>query len=484
MLTNIARELGYEVYAVGGCVRDVLLGRPLGDLDLAVVGDAGKLAKLVAKKINAGKVAHYARYGTALISTDEGAIELATARQESYSPDSRKPSLVTACPIEDDLQRRDFTINALAFGLSGPQEGALLDLFDGWKDLKEHRLRTPLDPDDTFSDDPLRMLRAVRFAAQLGFDIAPETLAGIKRNVLRLEIVAGERWGIEFHKMLASPDPVRAMQLLIDTGLMAVTIPEVAAMGGVEQVGRHHHKDVLVHSLKVMKNVADATPDPILRLAGLLHDVGKPLTKRFEPGIGWTFHGHEALGAKMTYRIGRRLHIGRDSLRKLVGLVRLHMRPINLTDEGVTDSAIRRLMIDSSEWLDEQLILCRADITTANPKLVQTYLANFGEIEKRMADVNARDKMRSFQSPIRGEEIIELCGISAGPLVGALKGRVEDAILDGKINFDEDSARKYLLSIKDEVIAMTPAEIAAETRARASARRRVTSQFQFPGEDS
>jgi len=479
-VTAGADRLGYELYAVGGCVRDPILGRAIGDVDLAVVGDASKLAQNLARELNAGQVTIYARFGTAMLRIGDRNFEFATARAESYQPDSRKPVEVHLVPIELDLKRRDFTINALALAVNGARQGELIDLFSGLADLKAHILRTPLDPEVTFSDDPLRMLRAIRFAADFGFDVHPDTWRGIQTQVTRLRIVAPERIGEEFWKMLSGSDPVRAMQLLLDSGIAAVIIPEVAAMAGVEQINRHHHKDVLLHSLKVMQNVAEKTSDPVVRLAALLHDVGKPGTKRFDPQDGWTFHGHEALGAKMTWRIGRRLRIGHDSLEKLTRLVRYHMRPVNLADEGVTDSAIRRLMVDFGDSQDNQLILCRADITTANPKLVTRYLANFDEMVRRMTDVEARDRMRNFQSPVRGGEIMELCDIPPGPLVGALKERVEDAILDGIIPYEYEAAKDYLLKIRDEVVTANTELLSAERRERARQRRLVTSDFTFP----
>ena len=479
-LIEVADSLGIELYAVGGSVRDPLLGRKVGDIDLAVVGDAQLLAETFARRIDAGQVIVYARFGTALVKTDYRSFEFATARKESYAPESRKPVEVTPVPIELDLQRRDFTVNAIALALSGSRRGEILDFFDGLRDLREKTLRTPADPDTTFSDDPLRMVRAIRFSAELDFVIDPIAWERIIANADRLRIVASERIGEEFHKMLAGSNPVKAMDLLIQSGLMDIIIPEVTAMGGVEQVGRHHHKDVLKHSLQVMQNVVDRSPDPIVRLAGLLHDVGKPRTKRFDPEVGWTFHGHEALGAKMTQRIARRLQMGKESMTRLCKLVQLHMRPVNLTAEAVTDSAVRRLMVEAGDVLDDQLVLCRADITTANPKLVEKYLANFEEMEMRMLDVNARDRLRNFQSPIRGEEIIEICGITAGPLVGALKGRIEDAILDGLIPYDRSAALEYLLSIKDEVLNIPSDQIHAEGRERSHSRKNANRNFNFP----
>jgi len=479
-LLETAENGGYEVYAVGGCIRDLLLGRKIGDIDLAVVGDATHLAREVAERLKPTKVAVYSRFGTAMIMIGGRSFEFATARRESYLPDSRKPSEVIPVAIEEDLARRDFTVNALALGLTGNRSGELLDRFNGMTDLEKRLVRTPLKPDKTFSDDPLRMLRGIRFATELAFDIEPGTWQGISRNSARMKIVASERIGEEIWKMLTGADPTRAMQLLIDSGLMQIIMPEVAAMSGVEQVGRHHHKDVLRHSLRVMQNIVENTSDPVVRFAGLLHDIGKPLTKNFDPENGWTFYGHEAAGARITGRIGRRLQIGRENLKRLTRLVRLHMRPVNLTSEGVTDKAIRRLMIDAGESLDDQLILCRADITTANPRLVNRYLANFDEMARRMSDVEARDRMRCFQSPVRGEEIMKVCEIGPGPQVGALKGRIEDAILDGIISGDYEAAMQYLLEIKDEVLKSDQEELLREIRNRSRSRKIVDREFMFP----
>ncbi|MFN3821613.1 MAG: CCA tRNA nucleotidyltransferase [bacterium] len=477
-----AEKVGWEVYLVGGCIRNRLLGRSVGDLDLSIVGNAPELARAVGRKLRARKIAIYSRFHTALIETDQGKIELATARRESYAPDSRKPAVVEPTSIEEDLSRRDFTINAFAIGVVGKRKGEFLDLFGGLSDLESRLIRTPLDPEHTFSDDPLRMLRAVRFAAELGFEIESHTWIGIKQSAHRLHIVASERIGEEFRKMLEGPNPVRAMELLINSDLMDIIIPEVTAMMGVEQKGSHRHKDVLIHSLKVMHNVVSVTSDPILRLAALLHDVGKPLTKRFNPQEGWTFHGHEIVGARLAWRIGRRLHLGKEELRKLTTLVRLHMRPVNLVGEEVTDSAIRRLMVDVGPYLEDQMILCRADITTARAHLVATYLKNFEQIQQRMADVTARDKMRQFQSPIKGDEIMSICGIRPGPYIGVLKGRIEEAILDGLIPYEYDAAKEYLLKIKDQVLALDQQAALAEIRERSKARRSITRDFIFPNE--
>ncbi|MCF7810994.1 CCA tRNA nucleotidyltransferase [bacterium] len=477
---EIAEEDGFEIYAVGGCIRNLILDYSIGDIDIAVVGDAPELVRKAAEKLKSAKTAIYSRFGTALLSYKGRNYEFATARSESYALDSRKPKQVKPVSIDSDLKRRDFTINALALGLTGPRTGELIDLFNGLTDLDKEILRTPLNPDITFSDDPLRMLRGIRFAAQYSFRIENGTLEGLKRNVHRIKIVAQERIADEFMKMLSGNDPVGAMNLLIVTGLMKIIMPEVTDMGGVEQVGRHHHKDVLLHSLKVMTFVAEKSTDSILRLAGLLHDIGKPATKKFIPEQGWTFHGHEVVGARMAKRIARRLHLGKENTEKLTGLIGRHMRPVNLTSDGVTDSAIRRLMFEAGNELDEQLILCRADITTANPKLVDKYLANFDEMQSRMADVDARDRMRNFQSPISGSEIIKICEIEPGPVVGALKGRIEDAILDGVIPYDYNSAREYLLKIKGEVVNTDKDTLISESRNRARERKQIDKDFEFP----
>jgi putative nucleotidyltransferase with HDIG domain len=479
---EIAEEDGYEIYAVGGCIRNLILDRSIDDIDISVVGSAPELASKVAERLKSGKIAIYSRFGTALLSYKGKNYEFATARSESYGSDSRKPKEIEPVSIDSDLKRRDFTINALALGLTGPRTGELIDLFDGLLDIDKQILRTPLNPDITFSDDPLRMLRGIRFAAEYSFQLENETFEGLKRNVHRIKIVAEERIADEFMKMLSGKDPVGAMNLLIVSGLMEIILPEVTAMGGVEQVGRHHHKDVLIHSLKVMKHVAEKSTDPILRLSGLLHDIGKPATKKFIPEQGWTFHGHEVIGERMAKRIARRLHLGKENTDKLTGLISRHMRPVNLTSEGVTDSAIRRLMFEAGDELDEQLLLCRADITTANPTLVDKYLANFDEMQSRMADVDARDRMQNFQSPVSGSEIIEICDIEPGPLVGALKGRIEDAILDGIIPYNYDSAREYLLKIKDEVVNADMDILKKESRNRARERKQINKDFEFPEE--
>ena len=478
-----AETLGYELYAVGGCVRDPLLGRSITDVDLAVVGDAPRLAQETAKAFGSGQVAIYARFGTAMLMIEERKIEFATARRESYTAESRKPSEVIPVPIEEDLKRRDFTINAIALGLVGSRAGQILDLFDGLADLQRRLLRTPLEPEHTFSDDPLRMLRAIRFAAEYGLTIEERTWQGILNNCPRLKIVAAERIGEEIWRMMAGADPVRSMQLMIKSGMMQELVPEVTNMAGVEQFGIHHHKDVLAHSLKVLQGTIEKSADPVVRLAALLHDVGKPGTKKYDPDLGWTFHGHELLGAKMAWRVGKRLRLGRESLERVGKLIRLHMRPVNLTAEGVSDSALRRLMVETGDDLDDQLLLCRADITTANPKLVKSYLANFEEMARKMSDVEARDRMRQFQSPIRGEEIMTLCGLEPGPEVGALKERIEDAILDGIIPYDYEAAKQFLLTIKDDILNTQPQLLAQERRNRAASRRRITASFKFPNKD-
>lgn len=479
-VVETAEKLGFELYAVGGCIRNILLDHEFNDIDFAVVGDAVALAQEITTQIQSRKVAVYKRFGTALIGTDTGDLEFATSRSESYRSDSRKPIDLLPVDIEKDLYRRDFTINALAYGLVGKHKDMLLDLFSGQEDIENKIIRTPLDPGSTFSDDPLRMLRAVRFASELGFEIAVETVEGIRENANRLSIVASERIRDEFLKMISGADPVRAIELLISTNLLSEFLPEILEMQGVEQIGKYHHKDVLRHSLRVMQNVVDASDDPILRLAALLHDIGKPSTKHFIPEQGWTFHGHEMVGAKLAWKIGQRLSFGKDKTARLSKLISLHMRPVNLTSDGVSDSAIRRLMYDCENDIDAQLTLCRADITTANPKLVDHYLANFEEVQHRMGNVEARDKMRNFNSPVRGEEIIELCNVKPGPVVGAIKERIEDAILDGVIPNDHEAAKEYMMEIKDAVISTNLETLTEERRIRSQERRKITSNYKFP----
>jgi putative nucleotidyltransferase with HDIG domain len=448
---TLADELGVEAYVVGGYVRDALLGKVVNDIDVLVVGSGIEFAKAVAGKFGKHKVVLYEKFGTAMMTIQECKIEFVGARKESYAHDSRNPVVETGT-LFDDLSRRDFTVNALAAGINAATWGQVTDHFHGIDDLALGVLRTPLDPLQTFDDDPLRIMRAIRFASKLGFTIEQDTLNAIPALAGRLSIISQERITDEFMKIMASPRPSIGLRLLQDTGIMRVMFPEVADLGGVDQRKDFHHKDVFLHTCIVVDNVAAVSDNVYLRLAALLHDIAKPKTKKFYEGIGWTFHGHEELGARMVKHIFRRFKLPMDELPFVEKLVRLHLRPIALVDDGVTDSAVRRLLFDAGEAIDDLMALCRADITSKNPKLVVKYTDNYSHVLDKMKEVEEKDKMRAFQPPVRGEEIMAVCDIPPGRLVGVLKTRIENAILDGDIPNEHDPALAFLLSIKDDVI--------------------------------
>ncbi|MBS1261605.1 MAG: Multifunctional CCA protein [Calditrichaeota bacterium] len=436
------------MYAVGGYLRDRLLGLPFrGEVDFSVVGDGPAFARAFAERVgHRGRVAVYRRFGTASFVTRGVRLEFATSRRESYREHSRNP-IVEPAPFGEDLARRDFTINAIAIDCREPDR--IVDPFAGRDDLAAKLIRTPLDPERTFSDDPLRILRAVRFAARLRFRIEPATWAGMVENARRLEIVAPERINDEFFQILALDPPSRGLLLLHECGALAVIYPEIDALAGVDQVGRHAHKDNLLHSIKVTDKVAKQTGDLGLRFAALVHDIGKPRTKRFEKGQGWTFHGHEHLGERMIRKMGRRCKWPDELTDRTAKLVRLHMRPMNLQDEGVTDNAIRRLVVQAGEDIDDLLTLCRADITSGNEKKVRRYLSAFDSMVERMDEIEAKDALRRFQSPIRGDEIMARTGLPESPRVGLIKTLIEEAILDGEIPNTRAGAER----IFDEVVA-------------------------------
>lgn len=448
---TLADELGVEAYVVGGYVRDALLGKVVNDIDVLVVGSGIEFAKAVAERFGKHKVVLYEKFGTAMMTIHECKIEFVGARKESYARDSRNPIVETGT-LYDDLSRRDFTVNALAAGINAGTWGTVTDHFHGVDDLALEVLRTPLDPLQTFDDDPLRIMRAVRFASKLGFTIEQDTLNAIPAMAQRLSIISQERITDEFMKIMASPRPSIGLRLLQDTGIMKIIFPEVADLAGVDQRKDFHHKDVFLHTCIVVDNVAAVSDNVYLRLAALLHDIAKPKTKKFYEGIGWTFHGHEELGARMVKHIFRRFKLPMDELPFVEKLVRLHLRPIALVDDGVTDSAVRRLLFDAGEAIDDLMALCRADITSKNPKLVVKYTDNYSRVLDKMKEVEEKDRMRAFQPPVRGEEIMEVCGIPPGKLVGVLKTRIENAILDGEIPNEHDPALAFLLSIKEDVI--------------------------------
>jgi putative nucleotidyltransferase with HDIG domain len=450
-LGEIADREGIELYAVGGFVRDKLLGKKVKDIDFTVIGDALKFARVVAKEFKVREPVLFEKFGTAMVPYRGYHLDFVTARAESYEEQSRKPNVWEGA-LTDDLARRDFTVNALAASLNGDRYGELVDIFDGIGDIQRKILRTPLDPGVTFSEDPLRIMRAVRFAAQLEFSIEPRTLEAMKEMAPRLKIVSQERKTDEFLKLLSASQPSIGLRLMYLTGVMDVIFKEISDLAGVDQVGKHHHKDVFDHTLLVVDKVAQLTPDPVIRFAALVHDIAKPKTKRFDNELGWTFHGHEDVGSRMLKGIGKRLRLPELTTAKLSKLTALHMRPINLTHDGVTDSAVRRLIVDAGEDLDELLTLCRADITSANPKKVKRYLAEFEGLLARIAEVIEGDKLRAFQSPVRGEEIMRICNLSPGPTVGKIKTALEDAILDGRVPNEHDAVLAYLYEIKDKLL--------------------------------
>lgn len=446
LIGSTADELKLEAYVVGGYVRDLMLHRPSKDIDVVTVGKGIDLAKAVARKL--GREAHvsvFARFGTAQVKYKEYEIEFVGARRESYSPDSRKP-VVEDGTLEDDQRRRDFTINALALSLNTETYARLTDPFDGVADLYEYTICTPLDPEVTFSDDPLRMMRAIRFASQLGFIIEEFTWDAICKMAERIRIVSQERIADEFNKIMRSPKPSVGLELFALSGLMEIVMPEVYALKGAETKEGIGHKDNLTHTFKVVDNIAKHTDDLWLRWAALLHDVGKPKTKKFVPGAGWTFYNHNFVGAKIVPPLFRRLRLPMDHKMKYVQkLVDLHMRPQSLVDEGVTDSAVRRLLFEAGDDIDDLMILCEADITSKNPAKVKRYLDNYGLVRHKLKEIEEKDRIRNFQPPIDGQDIMRIFGLPPSLPVGQIKDAIKDAILDGLIPNEYEAAYHFML---------------------------------------
>ncbi|MFZ1729928.1 MAG: CCA tRNA nucleotidyltransferase [Bacteroidota bacterium] len=449
-----------QVYVVGGYVRDVLIGRRTKDIDIAVAGDGIAFARKVQAELGASQVVVFEKFGTARLQLRGMEIEFVGMRREVYNEQSRKPE-VTVGTIADDLARRDFTVNAIAASLMPEDFGRIIDPFDGREDIVRKKLRTPLDPVATFSDDPLRMMRAFRFAAQLGFSIDPSAMEAIYSMQERILIVSMERVRDEFMKILMTPRPSLGFAPMQEAGLMQHVFPEFHTLAGVDQrsieypdgVKNFHHKDVFYHTLKVLDNLCEVSENIWLRFSAILHDIAKPKTKQFVEGSGWTFHGHPELGARMVKRIFQRMKLPLEPIPFVKNMVILHLRPIALINEEVTDAAIRRLLFDAGEDIEDLLMLCRSDITSKNPKLVQRYLSNYDILVDRMRAVEERDRLRSWQPPVDGETIMRMCNIGPGIAVGILKTRIEDAVLDGLIPNDHDAAVEYLLSIKDEVLS-------------------------------
>ncbi len=439
-IARLAREQGVDAYVVGGYVRDHYLRRPSTDIDVVVVGSGIELAEALGRELHA-KVSIFKTFGTAMLRTRDGAeVEFVGARRESYARDSRKPQ-VEAGTLEDDQRRRDFTINALAWSLSEERFGELVDPFGGMEDLDECLIRTPCDPDITFSDDPLRMMRGIRFAAQLGFTIDDETFDAIRRNADRIAIVSRERIAVELNKIVLSPVPSMGFELLERSGLLERIFPELHNLRGVERRGAHAHKDNFQHTLKVLDNVARRSDDLWLRWAALLHDIGKPQSKGYDPRVGWTFHGHEVIGSKMVPAVFRRLKLPMNEHMKFVQkLVFLHLRPIILSEDLVTDSAVRRLLFEAGDDVEKLMILCEADITSGIDAKVKRYLHNFELVRSKMKDLEERDRIRNFQPPITGEIIMRSYGIPPCRAIGEIKERIKNAILDGEIPNEYDAA--------------------------------------------
>ena len=445
-ISETADELGLECYVVGGYVRDIFLNRPSKDIDVVVVGSGIEMAEAFGKKLGRGAhVSVFRNFGTAQVKFRDTEVEFVGARKESYSHDSRKP-IVENGTLEDDQNRRDFTINAMAVCLNHERFGELVDPFGGLDDLKERTIRTPLDPDITFSDDPLRMMRCIRFATQLNFYIDDVTFSALERNKERIRIISRERIADELNKILLSPVPSKGFVELDRCGLLELIFPEVSALQGVEVKNGRAHKDNFYHTLEVLDNISKQTNNLWLRWSALLHDIAKPRTKRWEPKIGWTFHNHNFIGEKMIPEIFRKMKLPMNEKMKFVQkMVSLHMRPIVIADEEVTDSAVRRLLFEAGDDIDDLMLLCEADITSKNETRKQHFLENFKLVRFKLKDLQDRDYKRLFQPPIDGEEIMRIFGLGPCREVGVLKETIKNAILDGKISNDYEIAYKFMM---------------------------------------
>ena len=451
---DLADENGIACYLVGGYVRDMVMQRPCTDIDIMVIGDPVPFAKSVRDRLHGKNFVLFERFRTAqleLIDPQQGTfkVELVGARKESYNADSRKPITLIGT-LDDDLSRRDFTINALALVLNKEGRNQIIDHFQGLEDIKKCILRTPLDAEQTFSDDPLRMMRAARFASQLEFRLFPEVVDAMKTMRERIKIVSMERVSKEFFKIMLSARPSTGLITLYETGVLKEIMPEIAAMAGIEQFDGLGHKDTLFHTFQVIDNVAAKTENLWLRIAALLHDIGKPATKRFTKSAGWTFHGHDAVGIRIVDKIFKYMRWPLDSLDYVQKMVRLHHRPIPLSKEEISDSAIRRLMFDAGEDLQDLMTLCRADVTSKNPRKVLQIMSNFNHVEKKINEVGEKDLLAKWRPPISGQDIMETLGLGEGRIVGMIKKKMENAVIDGLIPYNKDAALEYIKMLYQE----------------------------------
>ena len=448
-ISRLADERGVQCFVIGGYVRDYYLRRKCTDIDVVVVGSGIEMAEALGKELRT-KVSVFRHFGTAMLHADGLEVEFVGARKESYSPDSRKPHVEDGT-IEDDQRRRDFTINAMAWSLNSDTFGELVDPFDGMYDLEDCIIRTPCDPDITFSDDPLRMMRGIRFASQLGFELEDETFEAIRRNRHRISIVSMERIITELNKIIASPVPSIGLELLELTGLLELIFPELHRLCGVERRGNHAHKDNFKHTLKVLDNVARRSDDLWLRWAAVLHDIAKPQTKSYDPRTGWSFHGHEVLGSKMVHDIFKRLKLPLgEPMRFVKKLVFLHLRPIILAEDIVTDSAVRRLLFEAGDDVEKLMLLCEADITSGIEEKVKRFLDNFALVREKMRDLEERDRIRNFQPPVTGDMIMREYDISPCSAIGEMKELIKNAILDGEIPNEYEAAHAMLERLAEE----------------------------------
>ena len=449
--SQIVTENGSEAYVIGGYVRDLILGRPSKDIDIVVVGNGLDLAEACAEKLRVKKVSFFKNFGTAQFMYKDLEVEFVGARKESYRRDSRKP-IIEDGTLEDDQKRRDFTINALALSLHADNFGELLDPFGGLEDLENKIIKTPLDPDTTYSDDPLRMMRAIRFASQLNFKIEHESLASISRNANRLNIISQERITDELNKIVLSNEPSRGFKLLYATKMLHEFFPEMIALYGVETIDGKSHKDNFYHTLEVLDNIAENTDDLWLRWSAIMHDIAKPPTKRFNKKVGWTFHGHEDVGARMVPKIFKRMKLPmNDKMRYVRKLVRLHLRPISLVKGHVTDSAVRRLLFEAGDDVDDLMTLCNADITSKNDFKVRKYKQNFALVKEKLLAVEEKDRIRNFQPPVDGKVIMDTFSLKPCHEIGVIKNRIKEAILEGEIQNDHKEAFAFMLKVGAEL---------------------------------